>query len=659
MLKLTKPTPDLLSLLSLFICLFTNGQAVNKLPKIHSHNDYDQTSPFYEAFRAGAASVEIDVFYKNKELMVAHEEHQIQPERTFTNLYVKPLQHLLADGEYIHTISYLVDVKTEAYSTLEKLVEETSRYPHIFNNKPHGLKLIISGNRPRQQDFHTYPEYIFFDSREPSDRNERNGDRIKMVSRDFSDFTKWKGENRFPQADSVNLVRFVQDCHNNMLPVRFWNTPDEHEFYKKLIELKADYIHTDQPYQLANFLDTLDSGIHLDKWHPGLLDIHHIQTGRGNATYIVCPDGTAMLIDMGDMSETHTRNLSHRNTPITPNNTKTPAEWVADYIKQFHPKNRKLQLDYALITHYHDDHFGEIAPYREKHKNGNYTLTGITELGSIIPISTLVDRGTSFPINLKDHEVCTKFDLYNDSYSMMQTLEQYWKFIDYQKTIVDLKHEDFIPGSEQQFLLKQNAASYKNFKISNLFVNGQYINAEGKVTSIFSEGSYPGENELSAGIKITYGDFDYYTGGDINGIGDFGEENTQSTEYRYAPVIGPVDAATLNHHGGRDSQCPRFVRTLRPTVWVQQGWSSDHPGNEVLGRITSKKIYPGDRDVFATALLKANHLVLGSDVEDSFRSLSGHIVIRVYPNGKEYSVFVLNDKTKSRKIISEHKYQSH
>ena len=32
---------------------------------------------------------------------------------------------------------------------------------------------------------------------------------------------------------------------------------------------------------------------------PGTLDIHHISTGRGNATFFVLPDGTTLLVDAG------------------------------------------------------------------------------------------------------------------------------------------------------------------------------------------------------------------------------------------------------------------------------------------------------------------------------------------------------------------------
>ena len=38
----------------------------------------------------------------------------------------------------------------------------------------------------------------------------------------------------------------------------------------------------------------------LPAWVPGTLDIHQIVTGRGNAAFMMFPDGTTLLLDAGD-----------------------------------------------------------------------------------------------------------------------------------------------------------------------------------------------------------------------------------------------------------------------------------------------------------------------------------------------------------------------
>ena len=41
------------------------------------------------------------------------------------------------------------------------------------------------------------------------------------------------------------------------------------------------------------------AGSALPPWREGYLDLHHINTGRGNATLVMMPDGTSLLIDAG------------------------------------------------------------------------------------------------------------------------------------------------------------------------------------------------------------------------------------------------------------------------------------------------------------------------------------------------------------------------
>ncbi len=42
-------------------------------------------------------------------------------------------------------------------------------------------------------------------------------------------------------------------------------------------------------------------GMPLAAWQPGMLDIHQISSGRGNAGLYVLPDGTTLLVDAGEL----------------------------------------------------------------------------------------------------------------------------------------------------------------------------------------------------------------------------------------------------------------------------------------------------------------------------------------------------------------------
>ena len=138
-------------------------------------------------------------------------------------------------------------------------------------------------------------------------------------------------------------------------------------------------------------------GQSLPPWQPGYLDIHHINTGRGNAAFFILPDGTSLLVDAGELDPTAARTTSARNTPIRPDSSKKPFEWIADYIHQFAPQKEKAVIDYALVTHFHDDHFGGWYPGAPASNSKSFTRSGITGIADLIPVHLLLTRNYNYP----------------------------------------------------------------------------------------------------------------------------------------------------------------------------------------------------------------------------------------------------------------------
>ena len=391
----------------------------------------------------------------------------------------------------------------------------------------------------------------------------------------------------------------------------------------------------------------------LPLWSRGMFDIHHISTGRGNATYMVFPDGTTMLFDAGEISDTHTRTRSNRNSSLHPDSSKQAYEWLVQYLTEFSPF-KKPQIDYGVISHFHDDHFGEWDAFKKKSAQGNYVLTGFTGVGDSIPIKKMLDRGHYLPLNLRADFFQKRYE--KDEYHIVQSLNNYFSFLDDQQK-KGLKYDSIAVGANDQFVLTHEPGSFPEWEVKNIAAGGRvatgFKNRES--VSVIPENYYPGENPLSVCLKFRYGKFDYFTGGDVSGIDEFGSQDFKSMEAQIAALIGAVDVATLNHHGNRDSQQGYYVRTLRPRVWIQQTWSSDHPGHDVLRRIMSQSIYPGPRDLFATDMLASNINVIGdSFVNNAYKAKRGHIVIRVQPGGDRYTIYVLNDSSTDKYIISEH-----
>ncbi len=394
----------------------------------------------------------------------------------------------------------------------------------------------------------------------------------------------------------------------------------------------------------------------LPKWEEGMLDMHFINSGTGNCMFAILPDGTTLLVDAGEQDPTSPRVLSPRNTPRFPDYSRMGYQWQADYILSILPKTVKPVIDYALVTHFHSDHYGGMYPGIAKSSQGNYFLSGITGLGDIIPFNVIIDRGWYYPVDLKAYAM-------NDP-DRFSSLINYWNFISHHQSQNELQYQAFNVGSASQFRLTKNQNKYKNFRIQNINANGVVwsgidntpnITRLPDTTTVKETGIIPGENSLSCGILMEYGPFRFYTGGDIQGKQpDFMNKPVWfDMESIVAPVVGEVDVTTANHHANRDAMSADYLAVLKPRVIIQEVWSSDHPGHEALLRMTSEYIWEGERDIFATNMLPANKLVIGSLINENYKSMSGHIVLRVMPEGTEYYVYILdhNDREKLVKAV--------
>jgi len=364
-------------------------------------------------------------------------------------------------------------------------------------------------------------------------------------------------------------------------------------------------------------------GAALPAWQPGTLDIHIINTGRGDAALLVLPDGTTLQFDAGDGGFPAG---SPRGVANVPDTTRKPGEWIARYVSRVLSPFRTPEIDYALVSHMHDDHIGAMP-----------------DLARRVPVRKLLDRG--WP------------DYAEGAGPAPTGIDGYLAFVRATPT----RMERFEAGRTDQITLKRSPADYPTFVVRNTAVNGQVWTGAGTATrSRFPDnwkalpaGHRPNENESSLGIRVSYGAFDFYTGGDIPGRARPGAPEWHDIETPVAQAVGAVEVAAANHHGNRDSTNAFFVATLQPRLWLLQVWSSDHPSHDVLDRMLSRDLYPGDRDVLATNMSQANRLVIGPML-DRLLSARGHILIRVDKGGDTYRAIIVDDADESMRVTAVH-----
>lgn len=373
----------------------------------------------------------------------------------------------------------------------------------------------------------------------------------------------------------------------------------------------------------------------LAPWTPGVLDIHQIHTGRGNAAFFVFPDGTTMLVDAGAIPDRDGPEIG----PLRPNASRRAGEWVAHYIDQASPRKPAV-LDYAVLTHFHDDHMGTVTMESPAAPGGGYRLAGITDVGSRIPISKMIDRGWpdyNFP-----------------STASGPMIPNYRAFLKATGTPA----ERFRPGREDQIVPLRPV---EGFLVRNVAANGEIWTGAGTETKIVFPADWrklpadeqPSENECSIALRIQYGPFDYFTGGDIPGFAGEGLPTWHDLETPVAQAIGAVDVAVLNHHGWLDSTNNAYLTALRPRVFVLAAWHATHPDHGVLRRLLSTRLYPGPRDLFATSLLDAPRTVF-SYMGNRFASTQGHVLVRVAPGGESYQVLILDDASETLRVTATH-----
>jgi beta-lactamase superfamily II metal-dependent hydrolase len=362
----------------------------------------------------------------------------------------------------------------------------------------------------------------------------------------------------------------------------------------------------------------------MEPWQRGLLDIHHISTGRGNSVLIICPDGTSILIDAGAV-----KGSAEALAAAEPNSSRRPGEWIGRYALRQLSSAPRRELDFVVLTHFHGDHIGEVAPDSPAAPNGDYRLTGISDVAELLPIRNLIDRG---------------YPNYNfPALSADESVKNYIRFV---------------RAREKRGVKTEKLLVFPTFAVRNLAANGEIWTGHGNDTqnlfpslSKLKSEEFPTENSCSIALRFDYGAFRYYIGGDLTCDTRFGTAPWMDVETPVAKVAGPVNVTALNHHGYFDATGPDFVRAMRSRIYIVQAWHASHPALSTLDRLYSPILYSGDRDVIATGLTEAASLA-DARLSDRMLSQHGHVIVRVSQQGKQYQALVLDDTKEDGSIKS-------
>lgn len=223
--------------------------------KIHSHNDYKQTVPFYEAYSQKVYSIESDMFYQNGEFYVSHTKEEINSQNTFERLYLNPLVDLYhrnggkawANADY--PIQLMLEIKSDnTKEFMNALIDRLKKYPEVFDpsQNPNAVHIVITGHVPSPSEFSNYPSYIGFDGDLNQDYTPEQLKQVPLFSTNFQAYSRWNGKGIMVKEDRERVEAAIKKAHNLGKPIRFWGAPDGVTTWNTFCHMRVDYINTDK-----------------------------------------------------------------------------------------------------------------------------------------------------------------------------------------------------------------------------------------------------------------------------------------------------------------------------------------------------------------------------------------------------------------------------
>jgi competence protein ComEC len=199
----------------------------------------------------------------------------------------------------------------------------------------------------------------------------------------------------------------------------------------------------------------------------------------------------------------------------TPNGTTilidagNPGRGSRDVLPTLRQCYKIKSLDYVVLTHPHSDHFGGL----------------IDVLKEISVTKAVYDTGESDGKSFYRYEV-----------------------------LANRTGKRKIPALGDKTIVGDDSVLFQI-----VAVNGHVLG--GKSVKVFDQMGVPlDKNSVSIAMTLTFGNFRYFTGGDLSGGGN----GTPDVESAVAEVVGVVDVMKADHHGSATANNDHLLRKLKP-----------------------------------------------------------------------------------------------
>lgn len=325
---------------------------------------------------------------------------------------------------------------------------------------------------------------------------------------------------------------------------------------------------------LGTCLAATSSGLQADETN-GRLDLYFIDVEGGAATLFVTPEGESLLIDSG-----------------YPDYGGRDRDRIVKVAKDV---AKRQQLDHALVSHWHLDHYGNHAALTEK-----------------IKIGTFWDRGIP--------------DMLKEDGKYVERVAAYRQASQNQSKA--LKAGDMVPLKSGKTPLSMKVVTASREVIPNVGDANPHANLN-KPQAIDES-----DNAASISSVLKFGRFKFMTCGDLTW-------NIEAKLMTPNNPIGTVDVFMVTHHGLGVSNNPVLVLAIDPVVTVMCNGPTKGADSATLATLKQVKSLKDSYQLHRNVRLKPEEQT-GKDFIANDGQTEGctgtHVKLSVAPDGESYTV---------------------
>ncbi|QYK53348.1 MAG: hypothetical protein KF824_00310 [Fimbriimonadaceae bacterium] len=226
----------------------------------HSHNDYLQARPLLEALAAGMCSIEADIFLIDGVLRVGHDRASAEKGGSLQAMYLDPLVRLpkVANrlGKGWPEIQLLVDIKADGEKVFPILQSLIAARASTFSTDKEirAVRVVVSGDRPIDLILASKTGWLALDGRPGDVGKAIPVRRMPLISESWT-AVGWNKNVELSAENQKLLNDFVGAAHREGRKFRFWGVPDRVDFWRLMVDTQVDWVNTDQPSRLREWME--------------------------------------------------------------------------------------------------------------------------------------------------------------------------------------------------------------------------------------------------------------------------------------------------------------------------------------------------------------------------------------------------------------------